>query len=209
MTTRSQTVAVLGAGRVRTTLAAGWLRAGHTVVLGTRDPGAPRIADALAGLPGATAAAHADAARRADVVVLTVPGDQVQGLLEGLGDALAGKPVIDATNRVGAPEPSAVAALRAVGAVPYRAYNSVGVEQMADPVFGGVASDLLLAGPAEHRDVVEGLIRDTGFRPAYAGDGDAAVAAVDALGRVWLQLVFRAGYDRRLGFRLLTTDDEG
>jgi predicted dinucleotide-binding enzyme len=202
------TIAVLGAGRVGRTLAEGWLRAGHPVVLGTREPGSARIRDVLAALPGATAALHADAARRADVVVLTLPGDEVPALLDGIEDALEGKPVIDVTNRVGAAEPSAVAALRLVGAVPYRAYNSVGVEQMAAPVFGGVASDLLFAGPPEHRDLVAGLIRDTGFRPAYAGDDDAAVAAVDALGRVWLQLVFRAGYDRRLGFRLLTAEDD-
>jgi hypothetical protein len=196
VTTGGLTVAVLGAGAVGRTLATGWSRAGHHVVLGTRE------------LDHASAAQHADAVAQAHVVVLTVPGDQVPDLLGALGDALRGRVVVDATNRIGATDPSALALLRGVGAVTYRAYNSVGVEQMADPVFAGVASDLFFAGPAEHRALVEGLIRDTGFRPAYTGGDDGAYAAVDAIGRVWIQLVFRAGYGRRLGFRLLTAEDD-
>ncbi len=145
---------------------------------------------------------------QAEIVVLTLPGDQVPDLLDGLGDALRGLPVVDATNRMGAAEPSAIAALRVAGALPYRAYNTVGVEQMAEPAFGGVPSDLFFAGPARHRSLVERLIRDTGFRPAFAGEDDGAYAAVDAVGRLWLQLVFRAGYGRRLGFRLLTEEDD-
>jgi predicted dinucleotide-binding enzyme len=209
VTDRRLTVAVLGAGVVGRTLARGWVRAGHAVLLGTRDPDSDRIRAALDELgEGAVAALHRDAARRADVVVITVPGDQVPDLLDGLGDALAHRPVIDASNRIGAAEPGAVRALRAAGATPYRAYNSVGWEQMAEPAFGGVPSDLLYAGPSSFRDVVEGLIRDTGFRPVHAGEDDGAYAAVDALGRVWIQLVFRAGYGRRLGFRILTADDD-
>ncbi|MCU1472978.1 NAD(P)-binding domain-containing protein [Amnibacterium sp.] len=209
MTDGRLTVAVLGAGVVGRTLARGWARAGHAVLLGTRDPDSGRIRAVLDELGGGVvAAAHENAARRADVVVITVPGDQVPDLLAGLGDALVDRPVIDASNRMGASEPSAVGAIRAAGATPYRAYNSVGVEQMAEPAFGGVPSDLLYAGPSSFSAVVEGLIRDTGFRPVHAGDDDGAYAAVDALGRVWIQLVFRAGYGRRLGFRILTAEDD-
>ena len=208
MTGEGLTVAVLGAGVVGRTLASGWSRAGHRIVLGTRDPGSARIREALGELDHATAARHADAVAQAEIVVLTLPGDQVPDLLDSLGDALRGLPVVDATNRIGATEPSAIAALRAAGALPYRAYSTVGVEQMAAPAFGGIPSDLFFAGPARHRGVVERLIRDTGFRPAFAGEDDGAYAAVDAVGRLWLQLVFRAGYGRRLGFRLLTEEDD-
>ena len=42
------TVAVVGAGIVGRTLAAGWARAGHRVVLGSRQPDSDQIRQAVA-----------------------------------------------------------------------------------------------------------------------------------------------------------------
>mgnify|MGYP003908855205 CR=1 FL=1 len=93
-------IAVLGAGTVGRTLAAGWVRAGHRVVLGSRDPASERVTAAVAETGAAGAAEHAEAVSACDVVVVTVPGDQVEGLIGALGGALAGRVAVDATNHL-------------------------------------------------------------------------------------------------------------
>ena len=78
-----------------------WAHAGHTVVVGSRDPDkAQRAADELnAALGGATVrgAANGEAAAGADVVVLTVPYAAHKDTLLSVKDVLAGKVVIDVT----------------------------------------------------------------------------------------------------------------
>jgi 8-hydroxy-5-deazaflavin:NADPH oxidoreductase len=205
------TIAVLGAGIVGRTLAAGWARAGHRVLLGSREPDSPRMAAAVAETGTAGAAHPAEAARVAEVVVVTVPGDQVDGLVAALADALAGRLTIDATNALspGAPTLHHVDALAAAGAVAFRAFNTTGWEQMADPLFGDQRCDLPYAGPdGTDRTTVERLVADLGFRPVWLGDGPDALALTDALARLWFQLAFTRGWGRRLGLRLLSSTDE-
>lgn len=212
------TIGVLGAGVVGRTLATGWAAAGHTVVLGSRDPSSARIADALADINAASpghavkAAMSIDAVRTADLVVIAVPGQHVPELTGHLGDVLSGRIVIDATNDL---TPAAAASdhgalLSEAGGIVYRAFNSVGWEQMAQPRFGDVASDMPYSGPDQaERSRVEAAIGDLGFRPVYLGAGPEALASVNALAKIWFQLALGQGWGRRLGLRFLDqTDDE-
>ena len=205
------TIAVLGAGVVGRTLAARWARVGHEVVLGSREPGADRIAAAVADTGAVRAATHADAASSAELTVVTVLGEQVEALVASLDDSVAGRVVVDATN-VLAPDAAVlhhIDTFTAAGATAYRAFNSTGWEQMANPVFGTQRSDMPYAGPdGPSRALVETLVADVGFRPVWIGDGPAALASTDALARLWFQLAFGRGWGRRLGLRLLTADDE-
>jgi predicted dinucleotide-binding enzyme len=214
-TARPLTVAVLGAGTVGRTLARAWAHAGHQVVLGSRRPDATREVDTVAriveGAAGAlTVMVHEYAARAADVVVVTVPGDQVPALVGQLGNALDGRTVIDATNDTAADAPviNHLAALQSAGAVCSRAFNTVGWEQMEHPVFGHARADLPYTGPEANRAVLERLIRDVGFRPVYLGDDQPAVEAIDALAGLWFRLAFTRGYGRRLAWRMLTEADD-
>jgi 8-hydroxy-5-deazaflavin:NADPH oxidoreductase len=203
-------IAVLGAGTVGRTLAAGWVRAGHRVVLGSRDPASERVTAAVAETGAAGAAEHAEAVSACDVVVVTVPGDQVEGLIGALGGALAGRVAVDATNHL-APGTTVlhhVDALTAAGATTFRAFCTTGWEQMARPMFGTERCDLPYAGPDAGRTTVDGLVADLGFRPVWLGDGPDALALADALARLWFQLAFSRGWGRRLGWRLLSADDE-
>jgi predicted dinucleotide-binding enzyme len=202
-------VAVLGAGIVGRTLATGWARAGHHIVLGSRDPDAERVRDAVAETGASGAAEHPAAARSSDVAVVTVPGEQVDALVAQVGDALAGRVVVDATNVLapGAPDLHHVDALRAAGATVFRAFSTTGWEQMAKPLFGDQRCDLPWAGPDEPgRDHVEQLVTDLGLRPVWFGDDAEALELMDALTRVWFRLAFRQGWGRRTGLRFLTDD---
>lgn len=198
-------IAVIGAGPVGGALAAAWVTAGHQVVIGSRNPGS-------ASPPaGATVTDPVTAVEVSRLVVYTVPGPAMPDLLAAHAGSLAGRIVIDATNNLGsghgAPELSAIRHLPP-GALGFRAFNSVGWENMADPVVGGVVADMFFAGPeGAEKEVVGGLIADVGFRPVYVGAGSAAFAAVDSVAALWFALALGRGHGRRLAFRVLSDSE--
>jgi predicted dinucleotide-binding enzyme len=93
-------VAVLGSGQVGQTLAEGFLKHGHEVTRGSRDPG--KLADWQKGSgAGAKIGTFAEAAAWADVVVLAVKGNAAAAVLEQAGITnLAGKTILDTTNPI-------------------------------------------------------------------------------------------------------------
>ncbi len=182
---------MIGRGNVGGTLGERLASAGHDVVFGVRTPG------------GAGTASVGDAVAGAEAVVLAVPGPVAGGLVAGLGAALDGKVVVDATNNLSVPGP--MHALAGLGEKAYavRAFNTVGWEVLADPIVDGRRTSLVYAaeeGPG--RDVAEQLVRGVGLDPVWAGGADA-FDIVDGLARLWLTLVLRRGHPRRLAFGVL------
>ena len=105
--------------------------------------------------------------------------------------------------------PTAKTALTAAGATTYRAFNTTGWEQMANPRFGTQRADMPYSGlDGNERPVVDRLVDDLGFRAIWLGDGTEAHALTDALARLWFQLAFRQGWGRRLAWRMLTDADD-
>ncbi len=99
------TIAILGGtGKEGPGLALRWASVGYKVLIGSRqlEKAQATAADLNARLGGQniTGMANADAARAADLCVLTVVQDAHQAALESLGNALDGKILVDATARV-------------------------------------------------------------------------------------------------------------
>lgn len=189
-------IAVIGTGFIGGILGRALAAAGHHVTFGSRHP----ADDDVAGGTSATVAAIGDALAGAEVVILATPGGAVAGLASAHGDALAGKLVIDATNRMGQPVANARADLPAT--VRYaRAFNALGGESMADPVFADGPADLFFSAPAPDRATTEEIIRSVGLRPVYLGADEEAL--VDALFHVWITLAVKQGRGRRLALRVI------
>jgi hypothetical protein len=196
-------VAVIGTGRIGGTIGRAFARAGNHVTFGTRTP----AGGSAAGNSGAHEDTVAGALAGADIVVLAVPGPSVAALVAEHAATLAGKLIIDAANKIGGDGPAnshaEIAALP--GARYARAFNSLGAENFADPVFGAETADLIYSAPEADRAAVEDLIRAVGLRPVYAGDG--AHEVVDGVLRLWFALAIGQGRGRHLAFRVL--DDTG
>jgi 8-hydroxy-5-deazaflavin:NADPH oxidoreductase len=188
-------IAIIGTGHIGGTLGTSFRAAGYDVAFGASKPRDD-------GPAGAPVLPVGDALTGADVVLLAVPGQAVPDVLSAHRAALAGKIVIDAVNRIGAPEFDSRALI--ADAVPdaryVRAFNSLGWENFADPIPG---ANLFFAADPEARAVAEELIAAIGLEPAYVGDA-SQTPVVDGLVSLWLALVRQHGGNRKLALRILT-----
>jgi predicted dinucleotide-binding enzyme len=93
-------IGVLGSGAVGEALANGFLKHGHDVMRGSRDPAKLEAWRQGAGAHASTGS-FAEAARFGAIVVLAVKGTAAESALDQAGAAnLAGKTVIDTTNPI-------------------------------------------------------------------------------------------------------------
>jgi 8-hydroxy-5-deazaflavin:NADPH oxidoreductase len=192
-------VGVLGSGDVAKTLAAGFVKHGHQVVLGTRDPG--KLKDFVAGHQAARAAGFADAAGFGEVVVLAVKGTAALDALRAAGAGnLAGKPVIDATNPIAdAPPTNGVLKFftsldqslleQLQSAFPnvhlVKAFNSVGNAAMVNPQFSGGKPTMFICGNDDQaKATVRGICEQFGWEVADMGKAEAA-RAIEPLCMLW------------------------
>lgn len=186
-------VTVIGTGFIGSTLGRALVHAGHTVTFGTR--GDPTKRD----LP-ARAVPVDESLATSDVVILAVPANAIAQLAREHEEGFAGKLVIDATNRIGQDVANSRADLpRTIRYV--RAFNTLGGENFADPVFPGGTADLFFSASSSDRATVEELIAAVGLRPIFVGEDQEAL--IDALFRLWIQLAMVQGRGRHLALRLL------
>ena len=102
MSDRKETIAILGGtGDLGGGLARRWSRAGYSIVIGSRtlEKGRAAASDLLAEFPdlNVTGMENLDAAKAADLVVLTVPFAHQLSTLESVREGLVGKILIDVT----------------------------------------------------------------------------------------------------------------
>jgi 8-hydroxy-5-deazaflavin:NADPH oxidoreductase len=200
-------IAIIGAGRVGSSMAAGWTRAGHELRFGVRDPQSSSVQQAMSKLDHTIpVGTMQEAVQFAEVVVIAVPFAAVRYTLPELGD-LGGRIVIDATNNFGPAstiETDSAAgdvAKHAQNARVVKCFNTMGFETMADPVIGSEAITAFVASDdADARRTVMGLARDLGMDAVDAGSLANAVH-LESLTKLWASLT--QTYGRRMGFRLL------
>jgi NADPH-dependent F420 reductase len=202
-------VAIIGVGNVGTALGGATLRAGHDVVFAAKD--AEHARDVAAELGGRAAATSREAAEAADVIVLAVWYTVVDDVLAEIGDALAGKVVVDVTNPVTA-DYSALAVevtsaaeeiqRKAPAAHVVKAFNTVFASLQADPVIDGKPVDGLVAGDDEEaKGTVIELVRSLGMRPLDAG-GLRMARALEQLAFLNISMQLRHGWSWQTAWKL-------
>ncbi len=192
-------VGILGSGDVAKTLASGFLKHGHRVMVGTRTPA--KLADWAAQNPNAQVGSFADAAKSGELIVLAVKGNAaVEALgLAGAGN-LAAKTVLDACNPIAdAPpdhgvlrfftthEQSLMEQLQQEfpAANFVKAFNSVGAPSMVNPQFAGGKPTMFICGNDEAaKKQVSQIAGEFGWEVADMGSVEAA-RAIEPLCMLW------------------------
>jgi 8-hydroxy-5-deazaflavin:NADPH oxidoreductase len=192
-------VGVIGSGVVGQTLAAGFLKHGHQVEIGTRDPA--KLRDWAEKHKGAAVKSMGEAATFGDVVVLAVAGQAALEALKQAGaNALNGKTVIDACNPIGGGPPvngvlsfftpqneSLMEQLQkaAPSAHFVKAFNSVGNGQMVNPHFPGGKPTMFICGnDANAKKTVAQILDQFGWETEDMGAVEAA-RAIEPLCKLW------------------------
>lgn len=171
-------IAIIGAGNVGKAITSSATRAGHTVTLSSANGDSAIAAAQEFGVKAA--ASNREAVEGAEVVILAIPYTAVDQVLGEVGEQLAGKVLVDATNPL-KPDYSGLATgetsgaeeiqRKAPGARVVKAFNTALAARQADPnVAGGLRVDGYAAGDDEEaKDAVLGLLADIGFNPVDAG----------------------------------------
>ncbi|HUP55211.1 MAG TPA: NAD(P)-binding domain-containing protein [Methylomirabilota bacterium] len=183
-------IAIIGAGNVGTALAGALARAGHQVTISARTPGhATKLAQATGTV---SASSNKDAITGSDVVIFAVPGTSFDELVTELGDDLAGKVVVDVSNR---PTPDSSAAGTSAAeelqaqlpdASVVKAFNTAFATRQADPTVDGVSADGFVAADDDAaKEKVLQIVESIGFRPVDAG---SLAVARTLEGMAWLNI---------------------
>jgi predicted dinucleotide-binding enzyme len=192
-------VGILGSGVVAQALAAGFIKHGHDVTMGTRTP--DKLKEWSGKNPGARVAGFSDTAKFGEVVVLAVKGGAALEVLRQAGaPSLAGKTVIDVTNPIAdAPPVNGVLKFytsldesqmerlqREFGGVRFvKAFNSVGNAFMVNPQFKGGKPTMFICGNDEAaKQTIRGILDQFGWETADMGKAEAA-RAIEPLCMLW------------------------
>lgn len=192
-------VGVLGSGGVAETLASGFLKHGHPVMMGSRNP--EKLSAWVEKNAGGEAGTFAEAAAFGELLVLAVKGTAAADALRLAGaENLAGKTLIDACNPI-ADAPPANGVLRFFTdldrslmedlqeAFPeahfVKAFNSVGAPGMVNPSFAGGKPSMFICGnDAGAKDQVRGILDQFGWETEDMGGVEAA-RAIEPLCMLW------------------------
>ena len=171
-------IAIIGAGNVGRALAGSFVRAGHNVIIASRDP---EHAGAVASATSSRVAnSNLEAARAAEIVVLAIPFTSAADVATEIREAVAGKPVIDVTNRLsfgpsgpvlesGDSNAEQLAAWLPEASV-IKAFNTLFASSQAAPIAEGMQLDGFVAGDdVSAKARVFELVLSMGLRPVDVG----------------------------------------
>lgn len=181
-------IGVLGSGEVGQSLGLGFIKLGHDVRLGSRDPGKLKSWIARAGRHG-SAGTPEETARFADVAVLATAwaGTESALKLANAATTLAGKVVMDVTNpliteggklrlTLGHTDSGGEQVQRWLPqSKVVKAFNTVGHALMIDPKFTGGRPDMFICGEdASAKQVVAGFCKNFGWDVVDVGGMEGA-----------------------------------
>lgn len=192
-------IGILGSGIVAQTLAAGFLKHGDSVTIGTRDP--KKLAEWNAKHPAADVGTFDEAATFGEVLVLAAKGTAAAEVLRLAGAVnLKGKVILDTCNPIAeaAPEHGVLKFFttlddslmeRLQKAHPearfVKTFSSVGAFRMVDPDFGGVKPTMFICGnDAAAKETAMEILARFGWEAADMGQAEAA-RAIEPLCILW------------------------
>jgi 8-hydroxy-5-deazaflavin:NADPH oxidoreductase len=212
-------VGILGSGTVGQTLGKAFAANGHDVMLGTRTPSKPDLAQWKAATKGRVAVGtFAEAARHGELLVLSCLGEASAEVISLAGPAqFDGKILIDTTNALdfskGMPPGLFVGLNDSLGerhqkllprARVVKCFNIVPAPVMIHPEIKGVPATMLIAGNDEAAKVeVNRILKEFGW-PGSVDLGKIEEARwLEAMVPLWVRVASKLG-DFNVAFRVLS-----
>ena len=177
-----------GTGSLGKGLASRWIKAGHDVLIGSRDLAKAKEISIKLGLDASSGMLNLDAAKSCELACLTVPFAHQESTLLSIDDALVNKILIDATVPLMPPKVMRVQ-LPEVGSAALNAQAILGTDTTVVSAFQNISAellqtdaeidcDVLVAGDLiDARNIVIDLAADAGLTGWHAGPLCNSVAA--------------------------------
>ena len=177
-----------GTGSLGKGLASRWIKAGHDVLIGSRDLAKAKEISIKLGLDASSGMLNLDAAKSCELACLTVPFAHQESTLLSINDALVNKILIDATVPLMPPKVMRVQ-LPEVGSAALNAQAILGTDTTVVSAFQNISAellqtdaeidcDVLVAGDLiDARNIVIDLAADAGLTGWHAGPLCNSVAA--------------------------------
>lgn len=189
-------IAVIGKGNVGTALATGLSRVGHEIRFGHRDP-----KESVAG-----------AAKWGEVIILAVPYDAVPDVVQNIGSAADGKPLIDVTNALDENWDLAISCTTSAAeelqkmlpnAYVVKAFNTVFAKNQSTGRIGDNQLTAFIAGDnSRAKQIVMQMTREIGLDPVDVGPLKAA-RYLESMAVLIISLGYNLKMGTDIGFKLI------
>ena len=199
-------IGIIGSGDVGRTLASGFIKYGHEVMLGSRDISQEKVQQWLGGSgKHASLGNFAEAAVFGEVVILATPWSGTKNAVDLAGASnFVGKTVIDVTNPLdfsgGIPPKLAVGMTDSAGemvqnwlpgANVVKAFNIVGSSHMINPQFPEGKPDMFICGnDQKSKETVKSFLDDFGWQTIDLGNIEMS-RLLEPLALVWIVYGFK------------------
>jgi predicted dinucleotide-binding enzyme len=201
-------IAIIGTGNVGGALATQWAKAGHEILLGTRDTA--NFEDKHL-LQNVHTSLHtiAESAGKSDVILIAAVPQASQSIAEQIKEGAKGKVIIDAMNSLRTkPEGfnNSFDALKHY--LPeseiVKCFNTTGFENMANPIYNGEGIDMFVAGTSKvGKETATRLALDAGFATCWDFGGDDKAQLLEHFGMSWINLAIMQGHGRGMAFKVI------
>lgn len=199
-------IAIIGYGNVGKALASGWVRAGHTIIIGVRNPDGEKYQSSKEN--GMQVLTIGEAVDQSEVILIAIPAQAVSSFAQSLS-GVEGKIFIDATNSVFMKEkeyPTGAHIIKKITGAEHvvKGFNTTGFENMKNPTYKGNGIDMFTAGDSEKgKEIMQRLSTDLGFESCHDFGGDDKFELIEQFALVWINLAIMQGEGREMAFKIL------
>ncbi len=193
-------IGIFGSGNVGGALGRAWAREGHDIMFSSRNPNSQKMKELITSTKGkAQAGTLQETVDFGDVIVIAIPwGGALEDAMSQIDD-WSGKVVMDTTNRFNTNGSPGKEIKAMVGVPTVKAFNTIGFEQMENPVFDNTT--MTVCGDDEAKATIAPLVSDLGFDMVDAGSIDNA-HLLEAMAQLWVYLMQNSD-SRTIAWQLL------
>lgn len=192
-------ISILGSGTVGQTLAAGFIKNGYEVFMGTHNPN-KTIEWQNDSLKGIKLESYEEAVKKSEIVVLSVKGTVAEDVVKIIVSYIGGKTIIDTTNPISDTPPvngvlsyftslndSLMEKLQKIAPDAHfvKSFSSSGASTMVNPDFGGIRPSMFICGNDQSaKKEVSSILEMFGWDSEDMGAVEAA-RSIEPLAILW------------------------